>query len=149
VEGRKFLAASDQVPLLSCRILLGHCHGTCYVSAHQMLLVTQLIPIIGESNVYLMSLSDIEIGVNPPTKSLLNPLLASISVYQSQNDRKEILKFRPSLEAEMFKQFIDTVKAVSLENVESLKFSSKGGLLYMFDEKDKVAKAAESLIPEE
>ena len=112
-----------------------------------MLLVTQFIPIIGGSNIHLLSLSDIEIGVNAPSKSLLNPLQASVSVYESRDDRKEILKFRPSLEPEMFKEFIDIVKAVSTDN-SSLSFSSKGGLLYLLDEKAEVAKAAENLIHE-
>lgn len=107
-----------------------------------MILVTQLIPIIGETSVQLFSLTEIEVEVNPSSKSLLNPLPASISVHRSCDDRKNIVTFRPSIGAEMFKEFIDSVKAVAVENSENLNFSSEGGLLHMFDEKDKVAKAA-------
>jgi len=137
-----FHRASDQVPLITTRILLGHCHGTCYVTAHQMILVTQLIPIIGEINVQLFPLAEIEVEVNPPSKSMLNPLPASISVHRSCDDRKDIVMFRPSIGAEIFQEFIDSVKAVAVESSQNLIFSSEGGLLQMFDEKDKVAKAA-------
>jgi len=137
-----FHPASDQVPLMTSRILLGHSHGTCYVTADQMILVTQLIPIIGGSNVQVIPLAEIEVEVNPASKSILNPLPASILVHQSFDDRKDTVKFRPSVGPELFKEFIDSVKAVAAENSENLNFSSSGGLLYMFDEKDKVAKAA-------
>jgi len=137
-----FHPASDQVPLISSRILLGHSHGTCYITADQMILVTQLIPIIGGSNVQVISLAEIEVEVIPPSNSILNPLPASILVHQLYDDRKNIVKFRPSVGADILKEFIDSVKAVAAQSSENLSFSSSGGLLYMFDEKNKVAKAA-------
>ena len=55
---------------------------------------------------------------------------------------KELLSFRPSAGAHLFKDFIDIVKEVAGESPDALSFSSTGGLLNMFDEKRLVARAA-------
>ena len=106
------------------RIIFGHSHGTCYVTVHQMPLLTQLIPLISVSDVQL---TEIEVEVNHPSKSMPNRLPATIMVYRSHNDRNNIIKFRPSVGAEIFKKFADSVKAVAVENSENFKFFIKRG----------------------
>jgi len=138
-----FYAASDQVPLLKCGILLGGATGTCYITAHQILFVTQLIPILGGSRIHLVSVSHIEVVVQKPSSSILNPLPASVSLRRFVNGvEKEVLSFIPSLGAQRFKSFIDVVKAVATEDPDTLKFSARGGLLYMFEESQSMQRRA-------
>ena len=99
---------------------------------------------LGDNEIHTINISDICIKVNPASKSMLNPLPTSISVYSDPKGAKgqALITFRPSIGASMFKDFFDIVKAVKKESASALQFSSRGGLLYMFDEKMSVAKAA-------
>ena len=81
-----FLRTPDQVPLLQCRILMGSSIGRCYITAQQIFLVTQQIPIIGGSMCRIYSLADIEIKVHARPSSILSRLPASVSIV------KEIIK---------------------------------------------------------
>ena len=141
-EANSPFKASDQVPLLTTRIFCGRSPGTCFVTSHQMLFLTHHF--LGENEINTIDVSDIYVKVNPASKSILNPLPTSISVYTESNGPKSeaLITFRPSIGATMFKDFIDIVKAVEKESASTLQFSSRGGLLYMFDEKSSVAKAA-------
>jgi len=46
---------------------------------------------------------------------------------------KEIIKFIPSIDAQRFKDLVDAVRSIESEPSESLKFSTRGGFLYMDD----------------
>ncbi len=139
-NNEKFYPASDQVPLITCRSLSGKVPATCYVTCHQMLLVTH--PILGDAQTVICKLSDISVQVNSQkSKSLLNPIPSTVSVV-SNSDSKEIFSFRPLMGAHPFKEFVDIIFDVASESEETLQFSSRGGLLHMFDEKAAVEKAA-------
>jgi len=135
------LPASDQVPLLSCRVIVGGSAGMCYVTYHELLLVTQSVPLFGDNHFSLVLLNNIEVEVKTGRKSRLNPVPSMLIVKEKSNG-EELLSFRPSAGAHLFKDFVDIVKEVAGESPEALSFSSKGGLLNMFDEKRSVAMAA-------
>jgi hypothetical protein len=78
--------------------------------------------------------------VIPPIVSMLNPLPHSIRV---SVDNKDVFSFIPSLGGKRFKSFIGMVQAVSTEDPEILKFSDRGGFLYMVDEDNRVKVQAE------
>ena len=134
------LPASDQVPLLSCRVIVGGSAGMCYVTYHELLLVTQSVPLFGDNHFSLVLLNNIEVEVKTGRKSRLNPV-PSMLIVKEKSDGEELLSFRPSAGAHLFKDFVDIVKEVAGESPEALSFSSKGGLLNMFDEKRSVAMA--------
>ena len=135
-----FYPASDQVPLITCRSLSGKSTATCYVTCHQMLLVTH--PIIGEANTFMVKLTDILLEVSvQKAKSLLNPIPSTVNVF-SKSDKKELFSFKPLMGARPFKEFVDLIVDIASESEEALQFSSPRGLQALFDEKDSVEKAA-------
>jgi len=142
-----FFAESDQVPLLTCGILVGGSTGTCYISAHQILFATKVIPLVGFSRCWLYSIQDIELSIAETSGSVLNPLPPAMIVHKTNAegdilDGEDAFSFVPSIAARRLKSFIDVLKAVSTEDPETLKFSARGGLLYMFEEKKSIARSA-------
>lgn len=143
-----FYSASDQVPLLACRIFISgkNLPGMCFITSYQILIMTtQIIPILGGNHMELFNLKDIECDVNRPTRSLLNPLPPSISLY-SHGDRKELISFRPSIGANIFKDFLSIVKTIIEEDPNEIKFSSTGGILYMLEDKRSLQEEVEASI---
>lgn len=127
----------DEVPLLICNVLVGNAAGTCYVTNSHILFNTQLVPILGGNNVHLFSIMDVDVTINAPSKSMLSPLPASISlsthVYGSQSTREEVYNFIPSIGARRFAKFLEVLRDIAVEDPNSLKFSDKGGLIYLAD----------------
>jgi len=149
------LGPKDQVPLLRCGILLGGSTGVCYVTAHQILFVTQLIPILGGSQYHLFPITEVELILKNPSKSSLLSMPASIAVHrnainygnrdkynplnqQQQHHKKQSKKvlftFIPTINASRFQKFVNIVQTIKTEDPETLKLSERGGLLYMFDD---------------
>ena len=128
----------DQVPLLICNVLVGNAAGTCYVTSSQILFVTQLVPILGGNKIHLFSVMDVDVTINPPSKSMLSPLPAGITltttVGKISKTREEVYSFIPSIGARRFAKFMEVIKDVALEDPNTLKFSERGGLIYMYDE---------------
>lgn len=130
-------AVPDEVPLLMCNVLVGSAAGTCYVTHSHILFNTQLVPILGGSKIHLFSIMDVDVTVNKPSKSMLAQLPASISfsthVYGSKSTREEVYNFIPSIGARRFAKFLEVLREMKLEDPDSLKFSEKGGLIYLAD----------------
>ena len=130
-------AAPDEVPLFICNVLVGNSAGTCYVTHSHVLFNTQLLPILGGSKIHLFSITDIDVTINVASKSILSPLPASISfttaVFGRKSTREEVYNFIPSIGARRFAKFLEVLKDVALEDPDSLKFSDKGGLIYLAD----------------
>ncbi len=136
------ISASDQVPLLSCRVMHGGSAGVCYLTYHELLLVTQSIPLVGGNYLNLVLLNEIEVEVRSKgKKSRLNPM-PSILVVKKRNGGEELFSFRPSTGAHLFKDFVDIIQGIAGESPDAVNFSSTGGLKSMFDDKNLVAKAA-------
>jgi hypothetical protein len=132
------LLPHDQVPIFQCGIFLGGATGTCFVTAHQLLCATQLIPLVGGNRYHLFNIRDIEILVaeNPANSLMQLPPGLSIRASAETNSgalEKEIIKFIPSIDAQRFKDLVDAVRSIESEPSESLKFSTRGGFLYMDD----------------
>jgi hypothetical protein len=102
------LEARHQVPLFHCSCLVKGATGTLYITATQLLIVTQLVPLVGGHTVYLWDLQGLEFEVLEATKSLLNPLPAGIIVRRGGH---EVLLVRPSYMASRLKVFLDIVQA--------------------------------------
>jgi len=132
-----FKSTSHQVPLLICNVMAGNATGTCYVTDSHILFVTQLVPILGGNRVALFSIVDVELTILPASKSMLSPLPASISLSVSasgkRSTREEVYNFIPSIGARRFAKFVEVVKDVSVEDPNTLKFSDRGGLIYMHE----------------
>lgn len=128
------LPASDQVPLLTCRVIYGRSTGICYVTYYELLLVMHSIPLVGGSHVNLVRLGDIDVEIKSGKKSRLNPV-PSIIVVKRKHDAQELFSFRPSAGAHLFKDFVDIVKVVSQESPEAITFSSENRLLSMVNER--------------
>ena len=136
-------AVADEVPLLICNVLVGNAAGTCYVTHSHVLFNTQLVPILGGSKVHLFSIADVEVTINAPSKSMLSPLPTSISFTteifggsgksKAYRTREEVYKFIPSIGARRFAKFVEVLRDVALEDPNSLKFSERGGLIYLAD----------------
>mmetsp|Transcript_12515 Transcript_12515/g.22663 ORF Transcript_12515/g.22663 Transcript_12515/m.22663 type:complete len:327 (-) Transcript_12515:340-1320(-) len=132
---------SEEVPLLTCNVLVGNAAGTCYVTHSHILFNTQLVPILGGSKIHLFSILDVQVTINAPSKSVLSPLPASISLTtavfggsgRKTNTREEVYNFIPSIGARRFAKFLEVLRDVALEDPNSLKFSEKGGLIYLPD----------------
>ena len=129
-------AIPDEVPLLICNVLVGNAAGTCYVTYSHILFNTQLLPILGGNKVHLFSIMDVEVTINAPSKSVLSPLPASISFTtavfgKKSTTREEIYNFIPSIGARRFAKFLEVIRGMKLEDPNSLKFSDKGGLIYL------------------
>lgn len=131
-------AIPDQVPLLICNVLVGNAAGTCFVTSSHILFHTQLLPIIGGDKVHLFSIKDVELTINPPSKSLLSPLPASISlttsISRNNATREEVYQFIPSIGARRFAKFLEVVRDILVENPDTLKLTERGGLVYMYDD---------------
>jgi len=144
-------APNDQIPLLKCNVLIGGASGTCYVTYHQVLFMTQAIPIIGGIEYTLLNLSDIEfvLAENPQPSLLFKSPLNVLSVRMHREkisearnnslswiieNTDEVLSFVPSFGSRRFIKFINMIKSVLSEDPETLKFSAKGGLIYMAEE---------------
>jgi len=139
-SGEDFYPASDQVPLLTCRSISGKVPATCFVTCHQILLVTH--PILGEAQSFMAKLSEIFVQMSAPkAKSLLNPMPSTVNII-NKKDRKELFSFRPLMGARPLKEFVGLLSEIASESAEALEFSSRGGLLHIFNEKDSVEKAA-------
>lgn len=141
-EGKEdnFYPASDQVPLITCRSISGKVPATCFVTCHQILLVTH--PILGEAQVFLAKLSETLTEISTPkNKSMLNPISSTVTVLNKES-KKELFSFRPLMGARPLKEFIDLLMDIAAESPEALQFSSRGGLLHMFEEKKSVQEAA-------
>lgn len=122
------VAAEEQVPLFKCSILVGTATtGTCYVTASQIMCVTQLIPILGGNTVTLLDLDGLNFVVQEASTSLLSPIPAGISI---RRGGEEVYSFRPSYGAARLKGFLEIVQAVG--GPHPLKFSDRGGILYMY-----------------
>jgi len=116
--------------------------GVCYLTYHELLLVTQSIPLVGGNYLNLVLLNEIEVEVRSKgKKSRLNPM-PSILVVKKRNGGEELFSFRPSTGAHLFKDFVDIIQGIAGESPDAVNFSSTGGLKSMFDEKNLVAKAA-------
>ncbi len=136
------LPASDQVPLLSCRVIHGGSPGMCYLSYHELLLVTQSIPLVGGNYLNLVLLNDIELEIRSKgNKSRLNPMPSMIMV-KRKDDKKELFSFRPSTGAHLFKDFVEIIQDIATESPDAVNFSSQGGLLNMLNEKSAAEDAA-------
>jgi len=103
------LPENEEVPLFKCSILVGSSTGAVYVTATQIMCVTQFIPIVGGNTVLLLDLEGIEFMVQEAASSLLNPLPAGISV---RRGGEEVILFRPSYAAMRLKVFMDIVQAL-------------------------------------
>ena len=126
----------EEVPLLICNVLVGNAAGTCYVTHSHLLFNTQLVPILGANSVNLFSVMDVDVTINAPSKSLLNPMPASISLTTAvfgnkSTTREEVYNFIPSIGARRFAKFLEVLRDVAIENPDALKFSDRGGILYM------------------
>lgn len=66
---------------------------------------------------------------------MLSPLPASISLTTtSGRTREEVYNFIPSIGARRFAKFLEVVRDVAVEDPNTLKFSERGGLIYMYNE---------------
>eukprot|EP00554_Chaetoceros_debilis_P013949 CAMPEP_0194121672 /NCGR_PEP_ID=MMETSP0150-20130528/47889_1 /TAXON_ID=122233 /ORGANISM="Chaetoceros debilis, Strain MM31A-1" /LENGTH=1084 /DNA_ID=CAMNT_0038814207 /DNA_START=94 /DNA_END=3348 /DNA_ORIENTATION=- len=139
---RRSFSASDQVPLLHCRVICHGSPGVIYVTYNELLLVTQNIPLLGGNYITHAFLNEIMIDVKEVKKSRLNPMPSMIIVRSKNSVFEELFSFRPSSGARLFKEFIDTLTDIKSESPDAIDFNSKGGLLYMFGQKEVVAKAA-------
>lgn len=127
--------STPDIPLLVCNVLVSNATGLCYVTNSSILFVTQLIPLLSGNRVHLFSILDVELTINPPSKSMLSPLPASISLTTtSGRTREEVYNFIPSIGARRFAKFLEVVRDVAVEDPNTLKFSERGGLIYMYNE---------------
>eukprot|EP00814_Leptocylindrus_danicus_P013987 CAMPEP_0116003388 /NCGR_PEP_ID=MMETSP0321-20121206/28_1 /TAXON_ID=163516 /ORGANISM="Leptocylindrus danicus var. danicus, Strain B650" /LENGTH=396 /DNA_ID=CAMNT_0003471591 /DNA_START=434 /DNA_END=1624 /DNA_ORIENTATION=- len=128
------------VPLLSCSILIsGTTPGTLYLTAYHVIIFTQYIPLLstirGGARCHIFMLAEVEIAENQSNIGLPNSLCLRIQS-TPDNEEKNIgdFSFLPSVGSRRFQVFFDTIKAVNSEHPDTLKFSSKGGLLYMYED---------------
>jgi len=106
----KILPAPDQVPLLSCRVIVGGLGAMCYVTYHQLLLVSKRMPMVRGNRSNLVLLQDIEVEVKISSRKSRLSLLPSMTVVKNKNNGNELFSFRPATGAHLFKDFVDTVK---------------------------------------
>jgi hypothetical protein len=131
-------SAPDEVPLLICNVLVGNSAGTCYVTHSHVLFNAQLLPVLGGGKVHLFSIMDVDVTINAASKSMLSPLPASISFTtavfgRKSTTREEVYNFIPSIGARRFAKFLEVLRDAALEDPNSLKFSERGGLIYLAD----------------
>jgi len=127
----KILPAPDQVPLLSCRVVVAGFGAVCYVTYHQLLIVTKRVALFGGNHFSLVQLNDIDVKVMDGSSRIMG-LVPSTVVVENNSNRKKMFSFRPATGAHLFKDFIDILKKCSQSDIGS--FSSTGGLLNIFDE---------------
>lgn len=134
------LPASEQVPLLTCRVLLHGTSGTCYISYKEILIVSQ--GLVGAHHIHHAFLTDIFVRVQSNgKKSRLNPMPSVLEIVRKK-DGEELFSFRPSIGAHVMQDFIKTVVDVSSQNQAEIDFSKDGGLINMYDQKKHVEEAA-------
>jgi len=120
----KILPASDQVPLLSCRVIVGGLGAMCYVTYHQLLLVSKRMPLVRGSNFSLVLLKDIEIEVKISSKKSRLSLVPSMVIVKNKTDGRELCSFRPATGAHLFKDFVDIVKKYT-QSPDTVSFAPK------------------------
>jgi len=117
------LPEAEEVPLYKCSILVGGSTGSCFVTATQLMFVTQLIPVIGGNTVTVLDLIGLEF-VLVEASSLLP---AGISI---RRGGEEIYAFRPSSAAPRLKSFLEIIQATGAP--DPITTSNEGGQLYMY-----------------
>lgn len=131
-----FYTPVDRVPLLKCGIAIGAtASGICYVTANEVVCITQVIPLLGGKNFVSVPIAHVEISVNEVSASLMNPLASdSVTIHDLRSPQDggnaEDFTFTPALVAKRFKAFVDVVRDVATEDPDTLKFSVRGGLVY-------------------
>ena len=102
-----------EVPLVKWKIVVGGSTGTCSVTAHHIMFVTQLIPVIGGSKVTVFPLEEVDFQLRQETPSLLNPLPTVIAVRKAG---QEVFSFRPSMGGSRLNMFLALLKKTVLDN---------------------------------
>mmetsp|Transcript_5890 Transcript_5890/g.8662 ORF Transcript_5890/g.8662 Transcript_5890/m.8662 type:complete len:552 (-) Transcript_5890:86-1741(-) len=133
--GRRF-QTNDQVPLFQCGIFVGGATGTCILTAHQLLCVTQLVPIVGVNRYHLFDLKDIELAIAKYPPNTLMQLPPGLIVRKNSESslgtsEDEIMRFISSVDAQRFKDLFDTIRDNETGPQDSIKFSKRGGMLYI------------------
>jgi len=131
------LSLQHQVPLHKCSVLAGSATtGTCYTTTTHVLFWTQSIPLLGGHQGTLFDIRTVDFVIQKASKPRLSPITLpeGISVKHKET-KKTLYKFRPSIGAERWKTFVDIVQQVAVENPDDLKFSERGGILYMYGDK--------------
>lgn len=146
-------SVSDQIPLLKSNGLIDGASGTCYITAHQMLFATQGIPILGSGTYTLMNIVDVTLQIveKQPSGNFIfqssspvptvSVLISASNDVEGEDQRSrhnmgeeelvEVLAFIPAMGSTKFKTFVDMVHSVIREDPNTLKFTAKGGLIYM------------------
>ena len=138
-----FFTESDQVPLLKCSILVGGLTGSFFVTSHQLLFVTHLIPLVGSGRSHIFPIIDVELKVQESSSSILPARIVICRIHRGEeSEQEEVFSFIPSIAAHRLKAFVEVVQSVATEDPETLKFSNQGGMLYLLEEKRSIANAA-------
>ncbi|GFH50822.1 hypothetical protein CTEN210_07298 [Chaetoceros tenuissimus] len=105
----KILPIEDQVPLLTCGVIVKGSPCTCYVTKHQLLLASKRSPLFEGKYFSIVQLNDINVFVKTGKKTALK-VIPSMIILKSSTDGSEICSFRPSTGAHLFQDFLNTVK---------------------------------------
>lgn len=105
----KILPIEDQVPLLTCGVIVKGSPCTCYVTKHQLLLASKRSPLFEGKYFSIVQLNDINVFVKTGKKTALK-VIPSMIILKSSTDGSEICNFRPSTGAHLFQDFLNTVK---------------------------------------
>ena len=135
------LNQQNMVPLLSCSILIsGTTPGTLYLTAHHVIIFTQYIPLLstirGGARCHIFMLAEVELEENQSNIGFPKSLLLRLQSNLDNEKGVSEFSFLPSVGSKRFQVFLYTIKAVSSEHPDTLKFSSKGGLLYMYEDQE-------------
>ena len=147
--GSSTCTVKDRVPLLECNITMGAYTGLCLITAYEMLLVTRLIPVVGEKKYDLLSLADIEVSLTTvsgshlwdPTNCLPHSS-SGICVSRQGDDSTILFYFKPAMQPVRFKAFIDMLKQSNCDKGGDTRLSSSSGLLSLLEEHDLFIRAA-------
>jgi hypothetical protein len=152
VEGTSSRYANyERVPLLECNIIMGASSGLCMVTAFEMLLITQLIPVVGRRKYLLVSLTDIDVSVAPatnpslrdPSTCLQSSSVISVTRASDSGGESHLFQFKPGIPPIRFKAFVDMLKELrNYENHLGIRISSSKGILSILAEQDSFIKAA-------
>lgn len=129
----KILPTPDQVPLLSCRVVVGGFGAMCYVTYHQLLIVTKRVALFGGNHFSLVQLNDIDVQVMAGSSRILGLVPSTVVVRNNSNDQ-QLFSFRPATGAHLFKDFIDILRKCSQSDIGGFSSTGIGGLLNIFDE---------------
>lgn len=133
------LPASEQVPLLTFRVLVNGTSGTCYISHQEILVVSQ--GLVGSHQIYMTSLNLIFVRVQSAgKKSRLNPVPSMVEIIRKR-DGEILFSFRPSIGANTVQEFIKTVTDIVNQKQSEIDFSQDGGLINMYDQRRHVEEA--------